>query len=141
MQRILVVEDDPAVLQCSRIGLINDGYDAIGASSLEEARMRLRANWYDLVLIDYQLPAGRTGLELLALLRDLYPEIPAILVSGSREPGLEHRALELGAVGFLAKPYDLRLLKKICKDALSPKKREVHPVSSSIPRASLDSDL
>ena len=132
METILVVEDDPALRKCMQLCLEKEGYEAVGISSFEEARIRLLGDRFDLVIIDYQLSGGKTGLELLVLLKDLNPETPAIVVSGCTERGLADRALEQGAFEFLPKPYGFELLKRTCKNALGSKRVAPLPASHCI---------
>jgi CheY-like chemotaxis protein/anti-sigma regulatory factor (Ser/Thr protein kinase) len=87
-QRIVVVEDEPAV----REGLVRllqawgatvEAFDDLPALARWLAEATLEAP--DLLLVDYRLPAGRTGIEALAALRARWPlrRLPAIVVTGS----------------------------------------------------------
>lgn len=59
----------------------------------------------DLILLDYYMPAT-DGYSLLGALCDRYPHIPVVVISGSSDPVLAHKALERGAAGFLTKTTD-----------------------------------
>lgn len=59
----------------------------------------------DLILLDYYMP-GTDGYSLLGHLCDRYPHIPVVVISGSSDPVLAHKALERGAAGFLSKTTD-----------------------------------
>jgi len=68
-----------------------------GAFELAQAHPDL-----DLVLLDYHLP-DMDGLAALAILGQRHPELPVVILSGSANPGIMHRALERGAAGFITK--------------------------------------
>jgi DNA-binding NarL/FixJ family response regulator len=59
----------------------------------------------DLILLDYYMP-GTDGYSLLGQLCDRHPQIPVVVISGSSDPVLAHKALERGAAGFLSKTND-----------------------------------
>lgn len=59
----------------------------------------------DLILLDYYMP-GTDGYSLLGHLCDRNPHIPVIVISGSSDPVLAHKALERGAAGFISKTTD-----------------------------------
>jgi putative two-component system response regulator len=102
--RILVVDDDePTVRMLGRI-VGGAGYVWAGAHSAVEARGRLAEERFALLLVDVAMP-GESGLQLVerALAED--PEIAAIMVSGIDDPRLARAAVELGAYGYIIKPF------------------------------------
>lgn len=102
---ILVVDDDPqgrGVL--SRI-LQEYGYVCHVASEVREARRVLELMRPDLVLSDVRMP-GESGITLLEYIRDEFPFLPVVLVSGLERIDVAVGALELGAYGWVSKPFD-----------------------------------
>jgi DNA-binding NarL/FixJ family response regulator len=85
------------------------------ASSGEEALEQLRNDTFDVVLADHAMP-GMTGLALLCRLREEYPTVARVMVTGQRNSGLRDAAVELGAVhAFVPKPYSLRRMVKLLR--------------------------
>ena len=69
LQRVLLVEDDPAVRDATRMLLSVEGYTVTAVASLEEA-LRAAAAGVDLLVTDYHLPDGRTGTQVITALRE-----------------------------------------------------------------------
>jgi DNA-binding response OmpR family regulator len=106
---LLVIEDEPGILDFLEHGLRAHGFDVIsasdGASGLERA---LRDNM-DLVVLDVMLP-GRDGLEVLAGLRRARPGLPVIILTALGEVEQRVAGLDAGAVDYLVKPFSLNEL-------------------------------
>jgi DNA-binding response OmpR family regulator len=106
---ILVIEDEPGIVDFLERGLAAHGFDVIsaidGASGTERA---LGAN-VDLVVLDLMLPE-RNGLEVLADVHAAKPTLPVIILTARGE--VEHRVagLDAGAVDYLSKPFSLNEL-------------------------------
>jgi PAS domain S-box-containing protein len=82
-QRILLVEDEPAVRNAMRMLLRIEGYDVTAAAGAAEALQMLREGEFDLLVTDYHLEAGRTGSQVIAAARERYgATFKAILVTG-----------------------------------------------------------
>jgi len=94
-RRILVVEDEPAVREGLRVLLRGWGaqVEAFDSLAAVEAWTRRAPPAPALVIVDYRLPEGRTGVEALALLRERFgTPLPAILVTGSTMTGHEEES-------------------------------------------------
>jgi DNA-binding response OmpR family regulator len=106
VQRVLVVEDEPGIMDFLLRGLQNEGFAVAGATDgLEGERLAL-AERFDAIVLDLMLP-GRSGLEILASLRGARPSVPVIVLTARGE--IEDRVvgLEAGAVDYLVKPFSL----------------------------------
>ena len=80
-QRVLLVEDDPAVRDATRMLLSMEGYTVTAVSSLEEAIDALPAG-VDLLITDYHLPDGHTGIQVIKALRGaLGRPLKAVLIT------------------------------------------------------------
>lgn len=103
--RILVVDDEVFICATVCRFLASDGYESLSANRAEEALEILEKEKFDLLLSDIMMP-GMTGIELLAEVREKYPDMAVIMATGvdSRETAI--RALELGAYGYMIKPFD-----------------------------------
>jgi len=119
MKRILIVEDDPSVQKSIQHCVQRQGHVAEIFDCVEDAESALSQGSYDLVITDFSLRTKKTGLDLLRLTTQRFPGLPVLLLSGSGETGLEHRALEMGAVRFLRKPFLVSMLQDACAAALA----------------------
>jgi DNA-binding response OmpR family regulator len=103
---ILVVEDEPGIVDFLERGLRGQGFEVIsaldGASGLERG---LREN-VDLVVLDLMLP-GRSGYEVLAELHQAKPGLPVIILTARGEVEQRVAGLDAGAMDYLSKPFSL----------------------------------
>jgi len=95
--KILVVDDDEALLTSLCELLASDGFEAEGVGSAEAALECLRSKTYHLVLCDLQLP-GRNGLSLVRTLREACPATAAVLITGHGTIRNAVTALKRGAL-------------------------------------------
>jgi|ERR1041385_8107223 CheY-like chemotaxis protein len=79
--RVLVVDDDPRVLQVSRLILEAKGYEVKTATDGFEALVELRRSLPDVIISDLKMP-NMSGFELLSVVRRRFPHIPVIAISG-----------------------------------------------------------
>ena len=105
MTDILIVEDKESLRRMLRKTLESRGFGVEEAADAYEARKRLRAVRYLVVLTDLKLPAG-SGLDVLREAREVDPETPVIVMTayGTVEEAVQ--AMKDGAVDFLTKPVD-----------------------------------
>jgi putative two-component system response regulator len=102
---VLVVDGDERVRQTLTQILEARHYDCKVAASAVEARRALDSLSVDIVLSDVTMP-GETGMGLLRSLRADNPGLPIVVVSGESDPDVASLALELGAYGYVTKPFD-----------------------------------
>jgi len=100
---ILCIDDDPDVRRVIARVLDDGGHRCMTAGDVGEARRLLAENDYSVVLCDIGLP-GESGLELLAELGH-QATIATVMVTGRDDPDTADLALELGAYGYLTKPF------------------------------------
>jgi CheY-like chemotaxis protein len=105
--RVLVVEDDPDILDALTCALGGDSYEVIGVDDGVEAMLLLGARRFDLILLDLYLP-GMDGEAILEALRAKDVRTPVVLASASMAIGATARAF--GVAGFLPKPFSLPAL-------------------------------
>ena len=104
--KYLLVEDDRALADSLAGYLRGEGFEALPAATLAEAR---RAKGYAIVLLDWKLPDG-PGIELLKQWRAEGTRVPVILLTARAELVDKVLALELGANDYLTKPFEPREL-------------------------------
>ncbi len=116
---ILFVDDEPEVLAIlRRTFTAADGYEALGASSGEEALKILAARTVDLLVTDQRMP-GMSGVELLERARRLHPDLCAILLTAYTDPRDVVDAINRGQVyRYLVKPWEATDLRQTVLRAL-----------------------
>ena len=105
-EMILVVDDEPLICDIIAKCLEAEGYESKTAHSAEEALEKLTATEFSLLISDIMMP-GKTGIELLAIIRELYPDMAVIMVTAVDDRKTAVKALQLGAYGYVIKPFDL----------------------------------
>ena len=121
-ERVLVVEDDPAVrLGLSKV-LSGLGYSVTSSADGQTALSLPPAPGFELLLVDQVLP-DTTGVELLATLATRWPHAARILMSGYSEEAGAHDAAAPGALRFLAKPFSASELGREVQAALAARDR------------------
>ena len=108
LPHILVVDDDSRLRSLLHRYLSENGFRVTGASDANEARQRLLALAFDLIVLDVMMP-GETGLELTADLRRT-ERVPILLLTAMGEPEDRIAGLESGADDYLPKPFEPREL-------------------------------
>jgi putative two-component system response regulator len=103
--QILVVDDDPLVLEMLTLMLSSSGYPTLSCSSPEKALTMLRQERINAVLTDFNMP-GMTGLDLLDKIHLQHPEIPVILMTGFAELDLVVDSIHKGTFDFIMKPLN-----------------------------------
>ena len=110
-RRILVVDDDRVTLQCLTALLCKAGYAPLSAQDPLQAMMQAQRQAPDLIMTDMLMPAGGGFAVLERLMKSLNTShIPVLVLTASEDPGVEQRALKLGALRVLRKPYDPAIL-------------------------------
>ncbi len=103
---ILLVEDEPGIVDFVRRGLQAEGFAVEAELDGTEGERRALHDSFDLIVLDLMLP-GRSGLEILASVRQAKPSVPVIVLTARGE--IEDRVvgLDAGAVDYLVKPFSL----------------------------------
>ena len=105
-RRVLVVDDEEILRSMIRDVLSLEGCQVETASSGEEALDRLtKGDAFDLIVTDNNMP-GIQGLDVLAHVRKTMPDLPVIIMTAYGSIDVSLRAHELGASGYLLKPFD-----------------------------------
>jgi len=115
MGKILVVDDDPAVVFTLKEVLGERGHRTVTAASGVEALARLED--VDVVLTDLQMPA-MDGLELLRKLREHDAHLPVVLVTSHGSERIAVTAMKAGAYDYVTKPFDIDEIAMVAERAL-----------------------
>ena len=107
-RRVLVVDDEPQILRALRVVLRDAGYEAMPASTAQEALDLAALHPPDAAIVDLVLPDG-DGIEVTRTLRE-WTKAPIIVLSAMGEEEQKVRALEAGADDYVTKPFGPREL-------------------------------
>jgi len=116
---ILVVEDEPAILELLKVNLVDAGYEVLTAADAETAQGVLRDTLPNLLLLDWMLP-GMSGLAFAKQLRAdaRTRDLPIIMVTARTDEGDKVAGLEAWVDDYVTKPFSPRELKARIKAVL-----------------------
>jgi two-component system response regulator (stage 0 sporulation protein F) len=110
--RLLLVDDDPGVLELLNEYLVAQGYKVELASNGEAALSAVRAARPDLVLLDIRMP-GLDGVEVLRRLCRQDATLPVVMVTANEDVTLARETLSVGAFDYVARPFDFTHLEQV----------------------------
>jgi two-component system, OmpR family, KDP operon response regulator KdpE len=104
--RVLVVDDEPAILRFLRAGLSSQGYVVSELETGMPAVDQVRRNAADVVVLDLGLP-DIDGNDVIRMIRDTGSQVPIIVLSSRGDEGAKVHALDLGADDYVTKPFGI----------------------------------
>ena len=134
--RIVAADDNPVITELIAVVLGQAGYDIEVAPGGGEALVLLQRNPPDLLLLDLEMP-GLGGLDVLRILRDerVCQGVPVLLLTAESDTHYVARARELGAAGYLLKPFRaadlIAKVKRVLMDADTVWLDDYHTVTRS----------
>lgn len=104
---IYVADDDPSILELVSIILTRGGFDVIGYDTADALMAALATRAPMAVLLDVRIP-GRSGLDALKAIKDdpVTARIPVLMLTGDGRLDRIVQAMQLGAAGYVMKPFD-----------------------------------
>lgn len=114
-KRIMVVDDDPAILRLLSMNLKARGYEVITATDGEEALEAVQKDIVDLIILDIMMPKV-DGVEVCRRVRE-WSDVPIIILSARGDEKDKVKCLELGADDYLTKPFGIAELMARIKTA------------------------
>ena len=109
MKRILIIEDDPAILLGLKESLVEENFEVLTASDGEEGYQKGKKENIDLIILDLVLPS-KNGIEICKDLRAHEISIPILMLTSKREEIDKVLGLEIGADDYVTKPFSIREL-------------------------------
>lgn len=100
---IIIIDDDPQVLRSLCFLLETEGYRVLTFGSAMELLEQPELPDNACLVVDYRMPV-MNGIELLREIRDKYPDVPALIITGYPDNSIEPRAAEIG-IGVIRKPH------------------------------------
>jgi len=147
-EKILVVDDEENVCQSVKKILSRKGYEVSQALTVDDAMKLINDLSFDLVITDLMIP-GTSGMELIQIIREKYPELDVIMITGYASIESAVKATKLGASAYLPKPFTPDELTKVTQRALSNRMIRVkakpasktQPEAQNIPDENIDVDM
>lgn len=131
MKNILIVDDDPNLLQSLKTAL-GKNLDVTTCLTVERAISKLISRKFDIILSDHILAGGMDGMQLMKIIDDVTPRIPFILMSGVGDHDQKASfAQEQGAL-YISKPANMQQILDIIEKAMSPSESQILKKEASI---------
>ena len=108
--RVLIVDDEPRILDLLRQHLIIQGYLVETTTTGAAAVAAIRRQSPDVVLLDLNMPGTLDG---RAVLRAIGGDVPVIVLTGIDDPEDARATLQAGAFDFVSKPFDLNRVSEL----------------------------
>jgi len=125
---ILIIDDEPNLRRSLGLILQRAGYTITTAANAKEATQLLQAGAFDLTFLDIKLP-DQNGIQLLPQLRELYPDMPVLILTAHATLDSAIGAVRLGARDYLLKPIDpetiLNRVQTILREQKPKRRREI----------------
>lgn len=128
---LLIVDDDEVIQRLLMIAAQDLGWRPMGAGSGREALEKLHPG-IEAVILDHGLP-GMNGIETLVRIREAYPTLPVIMLTGLNDAETAVQALRSGAADYLTKPFELKRLFDILRQAKAASVNS--PASPAVPKS------
>jgi DNA-binding NtrC family response regulator len=110
---ILIVDDEPTILDSGKLILEDEGFEVITASDGREAMNIIKKKTIEVVLTDFKMP-GLNGLELIKWIKEFKPELPVFMITSYVNRSIKGVVTQAGACVFMLKPIDYtELIEKI----------------------------
>jgi two-component system response regulator HydG len=138
MPKILLIEDDISFCKLLERFLVKKAYNVTIAFSAAEARLCFKKESFDLILTDLRLPDS-DGIVLMTEIKETYPEIPVILMTGYSDVNTAVKAIKNGASDYISKPFNPDEVLLVITNTLQtpqlvkeevPEKRPAKPISA-----------
>lgn len=136
MYRVLMVDDDPSVLQTNRRYFETKGYEVICADNAASAIQVARSVQLDCIVLDVDLP-DRNGFEICDSIRE-NSLVPIVFLSGYTQQQSRVRGLLVGGDDYLCKPYDLEELELRCRIRIQRRRGEEDKEIMRFPGLTID---
>ncbi|WLE98519.1 MAG: sigma-54 dependent transcriptional regulator [Candidatus Electrothrix communis] len=120
MPRILIVDDELSMRDFLKILFENEGYEVSVAANAATALDVAVKDPFDVVITDIRMP-GMNGLELLAELKQHFPDLPVIMITAYASPDDAVQAMRQGAFDYITKPFHVDELKNVIRTAVQRK--------------------
>lgn len=118
MPKILIIDDEPVILEYLKMILTKLGYDVHTACDGISACNEANNQEIKLIISDLNMPGELSGMNLVRKLRSLRPDCPVIILTGYPTSDRFKETSEIGVIEFLTKPFEIPFLATILKRML-----------------------
>ncbi len=125
-RRILIVDDEPAVLALLRRILSTEDAEILAVRTGAQALEIARRTHLDLVMLDVRLP-DVSGMEVLRRVREVDEVVPVIMMTSHGSAETVRASMRLGAFDYLTKPFDNQEVKRIAREAMTSRAHRLVP--------------
>nr|WP_321466741.1 sigma-54 dependent transcriptional regulator [uncultured Desulfobulbus sp.] len=132
MSSILVVDDELSMREFLRILLTKEGHQVTLAGEGKSALQLAQQQSFDLVISDIRMP-GMSGLELLAQLKEVQPDIGVIMITAFASPDDAVTAMKGGAFDYITKPFNLDEIKRVVRAVLKKRPQAENGCTEGFP--------
>lgn len=116
-KNILVIDDEPIVLDSCRKILRQEGFEVMGAMNGREGLKKIEEDKYDAVLVDWKLPEI-DGMEVLRIIKKNHPDVIVVMITGYPSVESAVKAMKLGVSDYVSKPFTPDELKEVLVKAI-----------------------
>ncbi|MEZ6071289.1 MAG: sigma-54 dependent transcriptional regulator [Pirellulales bacterium] len=127
MPKVLVIDDDRAILRLVEKALADTNCDVVTAANAADGMARMRDERPDAVLLDIILP-DRSGIELVAGIREFDARLPVVFVTVSEDSDMAIEAMKLGAYDYVTKPLGIDQIRQLVERSLETRRLMQAPV-------------
>ncbi|HEX6558772.1 MAG TPA: sigma-54 dependent transcriptional regulator [Longimicrobiales bacterium] len=121
--RLLIIDDEPMLRRVLELALADRGFHVDATGTASDGIARAARGDIDVVLTDLQLP-DRSGLDVLAALREQCADLPVILITGFGTVETAVQAMKLGAYDYVLKPFQVDDIENVLRRAVQQKRTE-----------------
>lgn len=136
---LLIVDDDETIQRLLVIAAKDLGWHPVVASSGKDA-LDLLSPAITAVVLDHGLP-GMDGIETLVKIRQVFPQLPVVMLTGLNDAETAVQALREGAADYLTKPFELKRLFNLLERSRQSRKNEAHPAAPVAGKKPADATL
>lgn len=130
MQKILVIDDDRDMCLLLKRFLSKHGFEVIEANTSKKAYELLETPDFDLVLCDFRLD-GTDGKSMLVKIKEKYPHVPVIIITGYSDIKIAVEVMKLGAYDYITKPLFPDEIILTIRKALNDAQKKAQPAAAS----------
>jgi DNA-binding response OmpR family regulator len=130
--RVLLVDDDQAVLEMMQRGLESQRFKVTPVTGVAEALARINTDTFDVLVTDQRMPSPADGFTVVSAMRSAQPEVLTVVTSGNPDTQAAMAAIVLQADEILMKPHDVRVLGELIRKRMATHKGSARTARESV---------